>query len=624
MPVIAISLRLLSSMILATCPIVHAMQSKAAVPATEALAAAEAALEKQLKPKYQAARKPAEKAKLGLELDEMAQQAGSDHAMRWALLQRARELAIAGADFQLHAGLVDQLCAGFEVDELPTRREAWGRYAKSAPASKDKAAQAKVSALLGELEQQAAAAKLVETARATLLQVPEDPAANATIGMHECFERRDWARGLAHLARGDKQELAALATRDLDAPVPPSDRIAMGLDWVAWAVAKRGAPRDAAMDRGRLWLGRAWLGSSAAQRERILLCLRKHWLEGDKAVEERLGGKWVELAELPKPAGSWVEQLVVSRDQRHFAAKMATWDPEKRDYDSAKSPLVVWDAQSSKMVVETPLELHALRDMCFSPDGALLLMHGAKSGAAETRIVSLPGGRKLWSRAGEPQSTHAVSFGPIGRSVLVVEGTQVELHDLWTRSRKDLPITLPGSRVLEFSPDGRKLAAWNAAESVVQVHDMLHGQAPVELRDAGFRPSMMAWVGSDWLVTGDTEEVEHGAAQLEDPEVRLWDAVAGVVLARFKCSGEVISNLAVSVTGKHALVSSYKRTNRIGDRFSIEIESFFLRLDTGEELPFPGPFSQKDVPPKVAFLSQGKALGVDREGRVRVWSISAK
>lgn len=54
------------------------------------------------------------------------------------------------------------------------------------------------------------------TARAVLEAEPDDPAANGIVGSYLCFERGDWAGGLAALAKGDRGEATAAAKKDLE------------------------------------------------------------------------------------------------------------------------------------------------------------------------------------------------------------------------------------------------------------------------------------------------------------------------------------------------------------------------------------------------------------------------
>jgi sulfatase modifying factor 1 len=99
-----------------------------------------------------------------------------------------------------------------------------------------------------------------ENAATTLVDKPDDPAANLVRGRYLCFTRGDWEEGLPHLAKGNDKTLTRLARRSLDVSMTaPSEIATLASDWWDEAQRNRGtATRYRELLRGaQYWYGLA-------------------------------------------------------------------------------------------------------------------------------------------------------------------------------------------------------------------------------------------------------------------------------------------------------------------------------------------------------------------------------
>ncbi len=71
----------------------------------------------------------------------------------------------------------------------------------------------------------------VREARPQLLQTPDDPVANRTVGHYAALRRNQWKAGLPHLARAGQDPLAEAARRDLTGAETPDEQVALGNLW---------------------------------------------------------------------------------------------------------------------------------------------------------------------------------------------------------------------------------------------------------------------------------------------------------------------------------------------------------------------------------------------------------
>ncbi|RMG01805.1 MAG: hypothetical protein D6741_04710 [Planctomycetota bacterium] len=204
-----------------------------------------------------------------------AAETSDDPAVRYTLYDEARTLAVDGESPSLAIEAVDSMGLYFQVDTWQMHVETIEQLAKEVdtPQARDELVQlidrlidsaidadrydvvpslAKAGtmtatklrdlALRDYLEDKQQRAKEVEEAylqaKAALEQLretPDDPSANTIAGAFYCFAKREWARGLPMLVKGDNAMMKTVAQADLAKPTSPRSQLQLADDW--WALA---------------------------------------------------------------------------------------------------------------------------------------------------------------------------------------------------------------------------------------------------------------------------------------------------------------------------------------------------------------------------------------------------
>lgn len=106
-------------------------------------------------------------------------------------------------------------------------------------------------------EQYERAVKAVKTLKA----LPDDPAANRTIGVYVCLFRNEWDKGLPYLAKGDDTLLQAAANKDLANPQDADTMAKVGEAWFELIEKeKTNAGKRGLMNRAEHWYQQALPG----------------------------------------------------------------------------------------------------------------------------------------------------------------------------------------------------------------------------------------------------------------------------------------------------------------------------------------------------------------------------
>jgi hypothetical protein len=254
--------------------------AKAPVPEETKIAKARSELKETFGDFEQKGKKPAEKLKLAEEFVTVST-SEKDPALRYALLDAARRLALEGQDVNEAVTISAQLEALFDVDPLAVRLEtlklaggttlpidAWesaaelaaelantaqeqGRLEIADAASLlavDHAAHSKnidfkkgIKPMRDKVVAQLKLWEMVKTGEKTLETKPDDPAANLAVGKWQCLHLGDWDKGIPHLAKSGDAKLAAAAGAEKDAKL-----VAAADAWLAAAEALTGAEKLAA------------------------------------------------------------------------------------------------------------------------------------------------------------------------------------------------------------------------------------------------------------------------------------------------------------------------------------------------------------------------------------------
>ncbi len=246
-------------------------------------------------------------------LDEAkAATAGSD--AQFVALELAWRCAVDGAEVELALESLDKLEGVFALDSAARHVEAFKGLARNASGSKIKLVLARALEFARrsiDLEDFESALELLDDVKlrkfarddadslplyeslwtddvrafktmrewlAKLETSPQDPEANHYAGYYYCFERRDFERGLAHLAQSHLEAFKAIAALDSAAPSDAAGCIGLSRSWSQFVDEQLGKPRAklAGLARARHWLARA---RNAAPSPDEAASLERHWAE---------------------------------------------------------------------------------------------------------------------------------------------------------------------------------------------------------------------------------------------------------------------------------------------------------------------------------------------------------
>ncbi len=238
---------------------------------------------------------------LAVKLLQFSKEEGKGSAMRFVLLDEARDLAARAGEPALALEAVAALTRHYRVDALKMRQETVetaGRSASS-PATSRELAEAYLALMedLAKAEEYDAAKGLASRAQSaarkardqglyerlqaldkeigalraeygrvkpslqTLQENPNDPEANLAAGTYFCFTRDQWDRGLPHLARGSDPGLAELAAAELGKPETPESQAELARQWREAARKKTARVKSGCEQRALYWYEKALQGT---------------------------------------------------------------------------------------------------------------------------------------------------------------------------------------------------------------------------------------------------------------------------------------------------------------------------------------------------------------------------
>jgi hypothetical protein len=301
-------------------------------PAVEQVQAATKLIADVYKKEYGEAKTPAQKQALARRLLEDGLTTKDDPAVKFALLQVARKMAVGVGDVGVALETVDAQGNAFAVDVanlqvqvvrdvVPLAKSADDHYSAArimmrlwpsvlAAERYDEAKELATLALKAaagaknpDLQQQwtrrqkvlteAAESHEKSTAALATLQVkPTDANANAAVGKHYCYILTDWPRGLTMLALGSDAPLQALAERELKGTVAQADQLSLADAWYDLAQKREGIEKVALLEH------------AGKQYQRLLPALS---VLAKRRLEQRLDE--IHAATSPFVKDEWVEIL---------------------------------------------------------------------------------------------------------------------------------------------------------------------------------------------------------------------------------------------------------------------------------------------------------------------------
>ena len=279
------------------CPLTLRGDETQLLPVPDAAAQKQALA--QLKSVFQAEyqkRSAADQQRFARELLTNARETGQP-AMKFAMLSESRELAISLGDVTLAIEATNAIAANFDIEAVGERARTAGeiiRQVKTDPGRRlfvslafdlaepliAKGEFVEASKLLTQAEGFAKRLKDLEASkqarewkadirlisaendrvakfRDTLVQSPDDPAANHAVGRYEALYRGDWETGLPKLAKSNDQTIRSLAEKTLTGAKSPEAQYELGNLWWDYADSLSGIEQNQAKRFAAGWYRQA-------------------------------------------------------------------------------------------------------------------------------------------------------------------------------------------------------------------------------------------------------------------------------------------------------------------------------------------------------------------------------
>ncbi|MCI0358275.1 MAG: hypothetical protein L0211_07315 [Planctomycetaceae bacterium] len=281
------------------------------VPAAPELEKAAALVSDIFKAEIDKAKTPLQKRELARKLLNAAADTKDDPVGRFALLQRAADLAAAGGDLPTAAEAIDQQARSHAVDapqmkfqaaeaaskavRFPTQHESFGndllpvldasiaadRYeiaqrlaellVHSAKVARNQKLASSASNLHAEVEQLVTEYKTLAEPLARHKSGAASPADKLILGKFYCFLKGDWNVGLPLLAESGDELLGRYAADELAVPTEPADQLKLADCWWSCAEEAKGLRAQRIRQHAAIWYQRALpqlAGLSAAKAKR--------------------------------------------------------------------------------------------------------------------------------------------------------------------------------------------------------------------------------------------------------------------------------------------------------------------------------------------------------------------
>ena len=253
-------------------------RSHLAVPDSSAQQKALQEVKSVLKGEYSRAVDTKGQAALGRMLARLVAEGGDGSAVRYVMASQALELAVKSGEVNLAVDSQEELILWYDIDawdlrsktltqltqnvrtvaardrlarrtfelvelalaedRYPLAVELAGRGAKLAAESGDSALRDQGRGAIQRAQRMQQEAAEVDAAIDRLMQQPNDPEGNLTIGKFRCFEKEDWRTGLSFLANGSDDILKELAREELQEPTSSADQVRLADNW--WELAQAG------------------------------------------------------------------------------------------------------------------------------------------------------------------------------------------------------------------------------------------------------------------------------------------------------------------------------------------------------------------------------------------------
>jgi WD40 repeat protein len=571
------------------------------------------------------ARDSAARAKLAAELLQQGRDTRDDLALRFVLLEEARDLAARSGEAALAFAAIDELARTFAVDPLANKANAL-KLAAEGTDSKEAgkaildltlplvaealdADNYEAAQMLGHVAEAAArkakSPSLVLDAQKRLTEIaaaekgfakqqgyldrlkadPKDAEANLELGKYYGLIKRHWDKALPYLARGNDEALKALAERDLSGPRDTLPQLAIADAW--WdRAAKESEPGKLALQaRAAFWYDKAVGQLTGLSRTKAQKRLDQ--------VAERLSGT-ATVSTSPVPVGEIrkfeghideIKGVAFSQDGHQIAS------------GGLDNAVRVWDVATGK--VDKVLQGHTKQiwGVAFHPNNRQVF---SASWDTTVRLWDIKTGNEA-RRYTHPLDVNGLAIARDGATFL--SACDDKHAYLWNTATGDQIRGYPGHTnfvyAVAFAPDGKHIAT-GGVDRTVRIFELATGQL---VRACDSQSNSI----TNLAFTHDSKQILSAG----DNAIHVWDVANGKEVRRLEGHAGLVPAMAISPDGRRLVTGGDDRTIRLWD------------VASGKELhPFKG---HNDTVTCLAFAHDGRRIvsgSIDRT--VRVWGLPAR
>lgn len=571
------------------------------------------------------AKESAARIKLAAELLQQGRDTKDDLALRYVLLQEARDLAARSGDAGLAFGAIDDIAKMYAIDALHSKattlaqaveatdtKEAGktlleltlpliaealdtdqydaarvlGKVAEAA------ARKAKSPSLVLDAQKRQREIDVAEKGFATqqgyldrLKRDPRDAEANLELGKYYGLVKRHWDRAMPYLARGSDPALKDLAERDLAAPKDAVPQLALADAWWELAGKETDPAKLALQTRAAFWYDKAvgqltGLSRTKAQKRLDLVAERTNGTTPVSTAPVPVG----ELKKLDGPTDE-IKGVSIAADGQHIAA------------GGLDNTVYVWDLTSGKLARTMKGHTKQIWSVAFHPNSRQVF---SASWDATVRLWDIKSGNEA-KRYNHPLDVNGLAVARDGNTFLSASDDKHAY--LWNTNTAEEIRRYAGHTnfvyAVAFAPDGRHIAT-GGVDRTVRIFELATGSLVKTCDSQNNSIYNIAFTHDSKHVLSSGDNVIHA-----------WDVASGKEVRRFEGHAGLVPAMAISPDGRRLVTGGDDRTVRLWD------------VGNAKQLhEFKG---HTDTVTCVAFAHDGRRVasaGLDRT--VRVWGLPSR